>query len=130
MQDTPVTGYTVPNQPPAPPGKFMAGLSLGLSGYLLAGLIFLVLALTEHASPGDRVAGALGMAWIVDLVPTLLLPVLAVRWLIRGGRRRGMGLVTGVAIGTIITVLVSVVILLKIRDWSGTCPCDPPIQLW
>lgn len=132
MQGTSAAGDTRSASADQTTTGFVWGLVPGIAGFVLGGLVFGFLALTwPHTPPGDRVAGALGIAWLLDVIPTLLLPVVGIRWLRRGRRRRGLGVLVGVATGLALTVAASTTILWIIQGWSGTCPCDPPpVQLW
>lgn len=130
MESTPIAGYTTPGKPAPHRHSFARGLARAIGGYVLGGLVFVFFALTTPADPGDRVAGALDLAWLLDVVPTILFTILGVLWLRSGRRRSGLGVLVGVAVGLTLTVAVSAMILWEIRDWSGTCPCDPPVRLW
>jgi len=100
-----------------------------LGGHGIAGLVFIFFALTTtNADPQARIAAAVVTAVAYDIIYTLFCLGLIVIWYRRRRRRRVAGMAYGLSTGAILVLLCLVAILAHTRNWSGHCPCDPPIN--
>jgi uncharacterized protein (TIGR03382 family) len=104
----------------------VAGFLLGFGGFVIGGLAFGSLALTLPEDPSDRIGGALGLALLVDVVPTLAVPVVGLVWLRTRRRRAGWGALLGLALGLVLTVAAAAAILWITKDWPSGCPDNEP----
>jgi hypothetical protein len=99
----------------------------GLFGYLVALVAFGYEGLfSGREDAHDQLLGGMAAAYLVVLVATVVVLVAAVR--MRRRRWAVAGLLTGMAIGVTLMVLLSLRIFDLMGDVASTCPCDPIVD--
>jgi hypothetical protein len=106
------------------------GVARGLVGHALAAIVFLVVFLFDPEDPGDRAAGAVALSFLTGLVGSVVTVYVLIRRVAKGERGRGLvWMLTAWAAGAVGGIVAAIFVLVRTSDWSGHCPCDPPISL-
>lgn len=105
----------------------LPGAAIALSAHATAFCVFGTVALTLPASPQGRMFVAATLAVLADVLVTLVLLGGAVE--VRRTRPAlGTGLAVGWAVGALGMAAFVVLVIIGTSDWSGHCPCEPPID--
>jgi hypothetical protein len=102
---------------------------LGLFGYLVALVAFGYVGLfAGGADAGDQLAGGLAVAYLLAMITSVAVPVVAVLRMRRRQRRGLAALLGGMAVGLVLMVLLTVRVGNLINDVASTCPCEPIVD--
>lgn len=101
---------------------------LGLFGYLVAVVAFGYLGVfVGGQDAGDQLATGLATAYLVALVASVAVLV-AVRRSWRHHPKVAMGLLSGMGVGIVLVVLLSIRIFGVMDEVASSCPCEPIID--
>lgn len=106
-------------------------MASGLVGHALAVLVFLGVFLLDPEDPADRAGAAVGLSLLTGALGSAVTLGIAIRRLVRGHRDKALtGMLATWALGAVVGVVAAGIVLVRTSDWSGHCPCDPPIPLF